>query len=52
MANICQNLLQWEEELVDPEKFLLDKYDDNSSRGCGLEVHLEYPKKSQELHND
>ena len=30
---ICQNLLQWEKKLLDPEKLLLDKYDDNSSRG-------------------
>ena len=49
---ICQNLLQWEKKLLDPEKLLLDKYDDNSSRGWVLEVHLEYPRELQEFHND
>ena len=29
-----------------------NKYISNSSKGCVLEVDLEYPKELQELHND
>ena len=39
-------------EWVDPVKFNLDIYDDNSCRGCVLEVDLEYLKELHELHND
>ena len=35
-----------------PEKFNLDKYDDDSLRGCVLEVNLEYSKELHKLHND
>ena len=37
---------------MDPAKFNLDKYDDDSLRGCVLEVGLEYSKELHELHND
>ena len=37
---------------LNPEKFNLDKYKDNSLRGCVLEVNLEYPKDLHELHSD
>lgn len=37
---------------IDPAKFNLEKYDDNSFRGYILEADLEHPKKLQELHND
>ena len=37
---------------IDPQEFNLNKYTDNSSRGCVLEVNLENPKELQELHND
>ena len=37
---------------LDPAKFNLDKYDNNSLRDFILEVHLEYPKELHELHND
>ena len=37
---------------MDQEKFDLNKYNINNSKGCILEVHLEYPKKLCELHND
>ena len=30
----------------------LNKYSSNSSKGCVLEVDLEYPKGLPELHND
>ena len=33
-------------------KFHLDKYDDNSFRGCILEVDLEYSRKLHKLHNN
>ena len=37
---------------MDPAKFNIDKYDDNSSRSCVLEVDLEYPDELHELQND
>ena len=37
---------------VDPEKFHLNKYTSNSSKGCVLKVNLEYPKELLKLHND
>ena len=37
---------------IDPKKFDWNKYISNSSKGCVLEVDLEYPKELQELHND
>ena len=37
---------------LDPAKFSLDRYNDNSFRGCVLEHDLEYPKEVQGLHND
>ena len=30
----------------------MNNYTSNSSKGCVFEVHLEYPKELQELHND
>ena len=35
-----------------PWKPLSNKYSNNSSRGCVLEIDLRYPKKLRELHND
>ena len=37
---------------IDPKEFDLNKYTSNSSKGCVLEVDLEYPKELRELHND
>ena len=37
---------------VDPKEFDLNKYTSNSSKGCVLEVDLEYPKELPLLHND
>ena len=37
---------------IDPKEFDLNKYTSNSSKGCVLEVDLEYRKELQELHND
>ena len=37
---------------IDPKEFDLNKYTSNSSKGCVLEVDLEYPKELLELHND
>ena len=37
---------------IHPKEFDLDKYTSNSSKGCVLEVDLEYPKELQELHNN
>ena len=37
---------------LDPAKFSLDKYHDNSSKDWILEVHYEYLKELLELRND
>ena len=40
--------LKW----MDPKELILNKYTSNSSKGCVLEVGLEYPKEWREFHND
>ena len=40
--------LKW----IAPKEFDLNKYTSNSTKGCVLEVNLEYFKELQELHND
>ena len=40
--------LKW----IDPKEFDLNKYTNNSSKGCVLEVDLEYSKELHELHKD
>ena len=37
---------------IDLKEFDLNKYASNGSKGCVVEVDLEYPKDLQELHND
>ena len=37
---------------IDPKEFDLNNYTSSSSKGCVLEVDLEYPKELRELHND
>ena len=37
---------------IDPKEFDLNKCTSNSSKGCVLEVNLEYQKKLQELRNN
>ena len=37
---------------IDPKEVDMNKYTYNNSKGCVLEVDLEYPKESRELHND
>ena len=37
---------------IDRKEFDLNKYISNSSKGCVVEVDLEYPKELRELHND
>ena len=37
---------------IEPKKFDSNKYSSNISKGCVLEVDLEYPKELCELHND
>ena len=34
---------------IDPKEFDLNQYTSNSSKGCGLEVDLEYPKELREF---
>ena len=36
---------------IDPKEFNLNKYANNSSKGCVFEFDVEYPKELQELHN-
>ena len=37
---------------IDSKEFDSNKYASNSSKGCVLEVDLEYPKELRELHYD
>ena len=37
---------------IDTKEFSLNKYTSNRSKGCVLEVDLEYPKELRELHNN
>ena len=37
---------------IDTKEFDLNKYSSNSSKGCVLEIDLEYPKELRELYND
>ena len=37
---------------IDPKDFESNKCSSNSSKGCVLEVDLEYPQELRELHND
>ena len=36
---------------IDPKEFDLNKYTNNSSKRCLLEIDLEYPKELHKLHN-
>ena len=36
---------------MDPKEFDLNKHTSNSSKGCVLDVDLEYPKELRKLHN-
>ena len=42
------NSFKW----LDPKTFGLNTYTNNNSKGCVLEVNLEYPKELRELRND
>ena len=37
---------------IDPIEFDLNKYTSSNSKGCVLEVDLEYPKELRKLHNN
>ena len=37
---------------IDPKEPDLNKHTSNSSKGCVLEVDIDYPKKLKKLHND
>ena len=37
---------------INPKEFALNKYTSINSKGCVLEVDLEYLRELQELHND
>ena len=39
-------------KLINSKELDLNKYTSNSSKGCVLEVDLEYPKELRELHNN
>ena len=45
---ISTSVFKW----IDPKEFNLNKYTSNSSKGCVLEVDLEYPKELHKLDND
>ena len=46
MSYLPTSGLKW----IDPKEFDLNKYTGNSSKGCILEVDLEYLKELQKLH--
>ena len=48
MSYLPTSGLKW----IDPKEFDLNKYTGNSSKGCILEVDLEYLKELQKLHID
>ena len=48
---MCKFFSTGDSKWADPEEFDLDKYACNSSKGCVLEVDLEYPKELTELRN-
>ena len=53
MVMQCLNFFQQvDSKWIDPKEFDLNKYTGNSSKGCVLEVDLEYPIELHELHND
>ena len=37
---------------ADPKEFASNKYASNNSKGCVLDVDLEYPKELREFHNN
>ena len=39
-------------KLIDSKEIDLNKYTTNKSKGCVIEVDLDYPKELRELHND
>ena len=39
-------------KLIDPKEFDSNKFSSNGSKGCVLEVDLEYPKELRKLYND
>ena len=45
---LSRNGFKW----IDPKECELNKYTNNRSKGCVLEVDLEHHKELQELHND
>ena len=49
---MCKFLTSSGFKWVDPKEFGLNKHTSNSSKGCVLEVDLEYPIELRELHND
>ena len=49
----CLNFFQLaDSKWLGPKEFDLNKYTSNVSKGCILEVHLEYPKQLRVLQND
>ena len=46
------NGLEWEETLSQFNEDLIKNYDQNSNKGCFLEVDVEYPKNFLNLHGD
>ena len=37
---------------IDPKRFGINKYTNNSSKGCLFKLDLEFPKELRELRND
>ena len=49
---VSKSLLTSGFKWIDPKEFDLNKYTNNSSKGCVLKIDLEYPKELHELHSD
>ena len=43
---------QADSEWIDPKEIDLNKYTSNTSKGCVLEVYLQYPKQLCKLNKD
>ena len=52
IVRLSKSLLTSGFKWIDPKEFDLNKYFSNSSKGCVLEVDLEYLKELRELHNN
>ena len=46
------NKLKWKKSMLKFSDKFIENYNENSDKGCILEVDVEYPKNVHDLHND